>query len=125
MPTSSHPPSCTNTSIVTHDASIASSVRDTYPIYDLHSQSVTPNCAPVLDKYANTRQSKAPMPITHKLSPPECFNTTLSSNNRHNSLKAKDKVILLKTINAFVVVREKILLAPIFLRLSMQLCPRA
>ena len=117
MPISSHPPLRinVNASIGTHDASIASSIPDTGPVYDAHSQSVTTNCAPVLDKYANTIQSHAPLPITHKSSPPELFNTTLSSNDRRNSLKTKDNVILLKTAKAFVVVNDKTLPANIFL----------
>ena len=115
MPTSSHLPSRTNvnTSIVTHDASIGSSVPDTGPVYDSHSQSVTTNCAPVLDKYANTIQSHAPLPITHKSSSSELFNTTLSSNDQRKSLQAKDNVVLLRTAKAIVLVNDKTLPANI------------
>ena len=119
------PRASVHAAIVTHDAHNVASVTETSPSAESMSQSVTTNCAPLLNTSAINLLSNAPLPVDIKPSYDES-NITRSTNfvdsaidnssstEEKTSLSAPNHVILLKTAKAAVVLNDKTVIANIF-----------
>ena len=126
-PVSSQPPSSANVhaAVVKHDAHNAASVTETSSSAESTSQSVTTNCAPLLDTNALDIQSAAPLPVDSNPLKDKCnitrsniFSDTFIANSslteQKTSPNESNHVILLKTAKAFVVINDKKILANVF-----------
>ena len=126
-PGSTQPPARANVNaaIATHDAYNVASVTETSPSAESTSQSVTTNCAPLLNTDTSHIQSIAPLPVDIKPSyvtfdsnSSNIFADSAIANSspteRKISLSATNHVILLKTAKASVVVNDKTVIANVF-----------